>query len=115
MLRRKGEFCLAYTTSHADSLTVLNRFGWVNASYVVGLEVLDEPMRRRLGALASWDEYRYNKVPLHRASSSLVPNGGKREKMVAVAVPATDGGDEYDVRSVTRRAAGDWKAEGVFP
>ncbi|PSK58606.1 Neutral trehalase [Elsinoe australis] len=45
-------------------------FGWVNASYIIGLSILDQPMRRRLGALATWDEYRDSKIPKHRASAS---------------------------------------------
>jgi alpha,alpha-trehalase len=32
-------------------------FGWVNASYVVGLEVVNEHMRRALGACTTWDTY----------------------------------------------------------
>ncbi|PNS19156.1 Neutral trehalase [Sphaceloma murrayae] len=45
-------------------------FGWVNASYIVGLNILDQSMRRRLGALATWNEYRDSKLPRHRASAS---------------------------------------------
>lgn len=32
-------------------------FGWVNASYVVGLSILNTSMRRALGALTTWDDY----------------------------------------------------------
>lgn len=35
-----------------------NRFGWVNASYVVGLEVLDEGLREGLKAMIPYDEYK---------------------------------------------------------
>ncbi|KAF2223977.1 trehalase-domain-containing protein [Elsinoe ampelina] len=45
-------------------------FGWVNASYIVGLNILDRSMRRGLGALATWEEYRNAKAPKHRASST---------------------------------------------
>jgi len=43
----------------ADMLTDTwaNSFGWVNASYVYGLQILDTQMRRALGALASWDDF----------------------------------------------------------
>jgi len=35
----------------------MHSFGWVNASYVYGLQILDTQMRRALGALASWDDF----------------------------------------------------------
>jgi hypothetical protein len=35
------------------------RFGWVNASYVYGLKLIDDThMHRALGALASWETYK---------------------------------------------------------
>ena len=34
-----------------------HRFGWVNASYMYGLELLSAHMRRALGALTDWDSY----------------------------------------------------------
>jgi len=34
------------------------RFGWVNASYVVGLTYLDPYMRRALEALTPWETYK---------------------------------------------------------
>jgi len=35
-------------------LTAMISFGWVNASYVVGLNIIDLHMRRSLGALVPW-------------------------------------------------------------
>lgn len=34
------------------------RFGWVNASYVVGLQVLDEDLRSALEDMVPYDEYK---------------------------------------------------------
>ena len=34
------------------------RFGWVNASYVYGLEILNAHMRRSLGPLTPWETYK---------------------------------------------------------
>ena len=39
-------------------LTGLSRFGWVNASYVVGLEVLDKDLRKSLEDMISYDAYK---------------------------------------------------------
>ena len=77
---------------HTDSFS----FGWVNASYIVGLQVLDQSMRRRLGALASWDEYKEKKTPEHRASGSHVPP-------LANVIKGLDGAME-----------GDWREQAVF-
>lgn len=32
-------------------------FGWVNASYVYGLQIVNAHMKRALGAVTSWDEF----------------------------------------------------------
>ena len=34
-----------------------DRFGWVNASYVYGVALLDAHMRRAVGALTPWETY----------------------------------------------------------
>lgn len=34
-----------------------SRFGWVNASYVYGLTIINGHMRRALGTLVDWDAY----------------------------------------------------------
>lgn len=36
---------------------MLSRFGWTNASYVVGLDFLNTHQKRALGVLATWDAY----------------------------------------------------------
>lgn len=33
------------------------RFGWVNASYVYGLQMTNAHMRRALGTLTPWEQY----------------------------------------------------------
>lgn len=38
-------------------------FGWVNASYVYGLQLLDTQQQRALGALVSWDDFARNVIP----------------------------------------------------
>ena len=37
---------------------MLYRFGWVNASYVYGLRLLDKRMERALGALSDWETFK---------------------------------------------------------
>lgn len=32
-------------------------FGWVNASYVYGLQIINAHMRRTLGTLTPWEQY----------------------------------------------------------
>ena len=36
----------------------IHRFGWVNASYVYGLEILNAHMRRSLGAITPYETYK---------------------------------------------------------
>lgn len=46
--------------SMASSFSLANldhRFGWVNASYVYGLDILNAHMRRALGAITPYDTY----------------------------------------------------------
>lgn len=33
-------------------------FGWVNASYVYGLQIVNSHMKRALGAVTSWDTFK---------------------------------------------------------
>lgn len=53
-LLEKGKFAAAFIV---DSLMDSCRFGWVNASYVYGLEFLNAHMRRSLGAITPWETY----------------------------------------------------------
>lgn len=39
-------------------IAVCHRFGWVNASYVYGLEILNAHMRRSLGAITPYETYK---------------------------------------------------------
>lgn len=39
------------------SLTGDDRFGWVNASYVYGLELINMEMKRALGTLTPYDSF----------------------------------------------------------
>lgn len=36
---------------------VMYRFGWVNASYVYGLTIVNTHMKRALGALTPWETF----------------------------------------------------------
>ena len=38
-------------------LTSVGRFGWVNASYVVGLSIINTHMRRALGTLTPYETF----------------------------------------------------------
>ena len=38
-------------------LTCSCRFGWVNASYVYGLQIVNAHMKRALGAITPWDAF----------------------------------------------------------
>lgn len=39
------------------SVTCVSRFGWVNASYVYGLTIVNAHMKRALGACTPWDTF----------------------------------------------------------
>ena len=39
-------------------LTVFGSFGWVNASYVYGLQIVNAHMKRALGAVTTWDTFK---------------------------------------------------------
>lgn len=36
---------------------LFNRFGWVNASYVYGLNLVSTDMKRALGTLTPWETF----------------------------------------------------------
>lgn len=38
-------------------LLIVSRFGWVNASYVYGLQLLPAHARRAIGTLTEWETY----------------------------------------------------------
>lgn len=40
-----------------SSLTCSRRFGWVNASYVYGLQIVNAHMRRALGTLTPYETF----------------------------------------------------------
>jgi hypothetical protein len=44
--------------SHRLPANRLCRFGWVNASYVYGLNIVDTRMKRALGAITDWETYK---------------------------------------------------------
>ena len=37
---------------------IICRFGWVNASYVYGLQIVTAHMKRALGAVTTWDTFK---------------------------------------------------------
>lgn len=57
----KGKFCLdpqPYDLFWSDDIIdTSHRFGWVNASYVYGLEILNAHQRRALGAITPFETY----------------------------------------------------------
>jgi hypothetical protein len=56
----KGKFYSAFSSLVLESALILGlcRFGWVNASYVYGLEILNAHMRRSLGAITPYETYK---------------------------------------------------------
>jgi hypothetical protein len=50
----KGEFCSDHLP---ESLLTRFSFGWVNASYVYGLQITNAHMRRALGALIPYEKF----------------------------------------------------------
>lgn len=51
---RKGKFHVYVYRIDTDD----DSFGWVNASYVYGLQIVNAHMRRTLGTLTPWDQYK---------------------------------------------------------
>ena len=41
----------------SSSLIIACRFGWVNASYIYGLQIVNAHMRRALGTLTPYDTF----------------------------------------------------------
>ena len=54
---RKGEGCPSPAYDMRCTLISGCRFGWVNASYVYGLTIVNAHMKRALGALTPWDTF----------------------------------------------------------
>ena len=65
-------------------LTDGNSFGWVNASYIYGLQIVNVHMQRALGALVSWDEFRERVVA---GEGEAGPAEGLAEGTPASAAP----------------------------
>ena len=60
VLRRKGESCHIidlFARRCVDANPWNNRFGWVNASYVYGLQIVNAHMRRALGTLTPYETF----------------------------------------------------------
>ena len=55
-LRRKGKYLLPIWNRVLFFLTI-HSFGWVNASYVYGLQLVNAHMKRALGTLTEWEDY----------------------------------------------------------
>lgn len=54
----KGKACLVFNALDKHILTEsTSRFGWVNASFVYGLEILNAHQRRALGAITPYETY----------------------------------------------------------
>ena len=61
-LRRKGKPSLLF---RGNSFTNICSFGWVNASYVYGLQLVNAHMRRALGTLTQWEDYDRATATIH--------------------------------------------------
>ena len=54
----KGKMLLVFKALDRHLLTEsTSRFGWVNASFVYGLEILNAHQRRALGAITPYETY----------------------------------------------------------
>ncbi len=54
-------------SDYTNHLTDNYRFGWVNASYMYGLQIVDAHCQRALGTLSTWEQ-------LSRQRSTLYEN-----------------------------------------
>ena len=69
--QQKGESALFH---HRIFVTnAVSRFGWVNASYVYGLTLVNSHMKRALGALVNWDKFQdmMNAASKHKAEEII--------------------------------------------
>lgn len=59
MLLRKGKSlaCLGHLYPKKLLTRVVSSFGWVNASYIYGLQIVNAHMRRALGTLTPYDTF----------------------------------------------------------
>lgn len=55
-------------------LTCRRSFGWVNASYVYGLQIVNAHMKRALGAITPWDAFQ----KATKGEYELEDHGGKQ-------------------------------------
>ena len=59
------------------------RFGWVNASYVYGLQIVNSHMKRALGAVANWDVFQKMTQAPTAAAAQQVLHEARHEEMKA--------------------------------
>lgn len=71
---REG-YVLTYYHNIHNTNWIIFRFGWVNASYVYGLDILNAHQRRALGAVTPWETY--NKAITANAQGDSVFGNGK--------------------------------------
>ena len=58
MLLLKGKFTYLSPTATCFATDIQRSFGWVNASYVYGLQIVNAHMKRALGAVTTWDTFK---------------------------------------------------------
>ena len=56
-LPKKGEFFLLSWSLKTQFTDMNNSFGWVNASYIYGLQIVNAHMRRALGTLTPYETF----------------------------------------------------------
>jgi hypothetical protein len=71
VLLPRGEFTRAYLVCTCQFANANLRFGWVNASYVYGLQIVNTHMKRALGTVTTWDRF---KTMTDAANAGKAPN-----------------------------------------
>ena len=72
------------------------RFGWVNASYIYALKIVNEHMKRALGAVVPWDTFNH----MMKAKSDK-----EREHVLRKAAEDNDAAGKVHVAEHVRRTA----------
>lgn len=61
-------------------LTNDHRFGWVNASYVYGLQHVDAHCQRALGTLSTWDQLYKQRSTIYEKDEKFDEEGNHETK-----------------------------------
>lgn len=69
---------------------ILHRFGWVNASYIYGLQIVNAHMKRALGAITPWEAFEKSMKVLERKAINGAHHSGADEHRPLTPEPAID-------------------------